>query len=78
MDHRFTPEGYTAVLMLEESHLAIHTWPENNYASIDLYSCNLQTNFQAVADFLVNEFQATVTALTFLERGYSENCHVNR
>jgi S-adenosylmethionine decarboxylase proenzyme len=34
MDHSFAPEGYTAILLLEESHLAIHTWPENDYASI--------------------------------------------
>lgn len=77
MDHRFTPEGYTAVLMLEESHLSIHTWPEYNYASIDLYSCNLQTDFQAVIDFLANEFQATVTGFTFLERGFIEILSVN-
>jgi len=77
MDHRFAPEGYTAVLMLEESHLSIHTWPEYNYASIDLYSCNLQTDFQAVIDFLTNEFQATVTRFTFLERGFVEICSVN-
>lgn len=74
MDHRFTPEGYTAVLMLEESHLSIHTWPEYNYASIDLYSCNLQTDFQAVTDFLANKFQAMVTGFTFLERGCSRAC----
>jgi S-adenosylmethionine decarboxylase len=74
MDHHFMPEGYTAVLMLEESHLSIHTWPEYNYASIDLYSCNLQTDFQTVIDFLANEFQATVTGFTFLERGFSEIC----
>ena len=74
MDHRFMPEGYTAVLMLEESHLSIHTWPEHNYASIDLYSCNLQTDFQVVIDFLANEFQATVTEVAFLERGFSEAC----
>ncbi|HEX9921163.1 MAG TPA: adenosylmethionine decarboxylase [Anaerolineae bacterium] len=78
MDHRFMPEGYTAVLMLEESHLSIHTWPEHNYASIDLYSCNLQTDFQVVIDFLANEFQATVTEVAFLERGFSEACDINR
>ncbi len=77
MDHRFTPEGYTAVLMLEESHLSIHTWPEYDYASIDLYSCNLRTDFQVVTDFLANEFQAKVTGFTFLERGCSEICTVH-
>lgn len=74
MDHRFIPEGFTAVLMLEESHLSIHTWPEYNYASIDLYSCNLQTDFQAVINFLANEFQAAVTEVAFFERGFSEVC----
>lgn len=78
MDHRFMPEGYTAVLMLEESHLSIHTWPEHNYASIDLYSCNLQTDFQAVIDFLANELQATVTGVAFLERGFSEVCNAKK
>lgn len=78
MDHRFVPEGYTAVLMLEESHLSIHTWPEHNYASIDLYSCNFQTDFQGVINFLAGEFQATVTGVAMLERGFSEVCHTNR
>jgi len=78
MDHRFIPEGYTAVLMLEESHLSIHTWPEHNYASIDLYSCNLQTDFQAVIDFLAHEFQAMVTEVAFLERGFSEVCRAKK
>ncbi len=72
VEHYFKPEGYTAVLVLEESHLSIHTWPEYNYVSIDLYSCNLQTNFQAVKDFLSDKFQATVTKFTLLERGFLE------
>ncbi len=71
MDRYFTPHGYTAVLVLEESHLSIHTWPEFNYVSIDLYSCNLETNFQAVTDFLSDGFQAKKTQFTLLERGYS-------
>ncbi len=70
MDRHFTPQGYTVVLVLEESHLSIHTWPEFNYVSIDLYSCNLETNFQAVVDFLSNKFQAKKTQFTLLERGF--------
>lgn len=37
--HHFTPQGVTVVLLLAESHLAIHTWPEHGYASIDLLTC---------------------------------------
>ena len=73
IDHFFTPQGYTAVLLLEESHLSIHTWPEHNYISIDLYSCNLQTDFTAVKQFLASEFKATVTSYRLFERGCIEN-----
>merc|ERR1711991_626329 len=37
--HKFTPQGVTALLLVEESHLSIHTWPELGYAVIDVCSC---------------------------------------
>ena len=37
--HRFDPHGVTGVLVVQESHLAIHTWPERGYAAIDLFTC---------------------------------------
>jgi S-adenosylmethionine decarboxylase len=37
--NQFSPHGVTGIYLLEESHLSIHTWPENNYAAIDLFSC---------------------------------------
>ena len=37
--HRFQPTGVTAVVVLKESHVAIHTWPEHDYAAIDLFTC---------------------------------------
>jgi S-adenosylmethionine decarboxylase proenzyme len=37
--HRFAPHGVTGFLLLEESHLSIHTWPEQAYAAVDLFSC---------------------------------------
>jgi len=39
IDHHFTPHGVTAALLVSESHLAIHTWPEWGYAAIDVVSC---------------------------------------
>ncbi len=72
MDHLFSPHGYTAVLVLEESHISLHTWPEFEYVSIDLYSCNLQTDFRGIADFLADQFQAKITSFTLLERGFAE------
>ncbi len=37
--HPFTPQGITGVLIIEESHFSIHTWPEYRYASVDFYTC---------------------------------------
>ena len=37
--HPFTPQGVTGVVVLEESHLSIHTWPEHGYASVDFFTC---------------------------------------
>lgn len=39
LDHFFHPQGYTAIILLAESHLSIHTFPENNEASIDCFTC---------------------------------------
>ena len=39
LKHRFTPQGYTGILMLSESHISIHTWPEKGYAYLELVSC---------------------------------------
>lgn len=40
MDHHFSPQGYTAIWLLGESHLAIHTFPEENKSYIELTSCH--------------------------------------
>lgn len=39
--HQFEPHGVTGTILLAESHLAIHTWPENGLVTIDIYVCNL-------------------------------------
>ena len=38
--HEFTPVGYTAIVLLSESHLSVHTWPKFNSACFDLFTCN--------------------------------------
>lgn len=40
VEHQFTPQGYTALWLLAESHLAVHTFPEDGRAYIELSSCN--------------------------------------
>lgn len=37
--HRYAPQGVTAVALIAESHLSIHTWPEHHYAAVDIFTC---------------------------------------
>lgn len=37
--HRYRPQGVTGVLVIEESHFSVHTWPEHGYAALDFYTC---------------------------------------
>lgn len=41
--YQFKPEGVTAVILLAESHISIHTWPEKNYAALDIFTCGPKT-----------------------------------
>jgi S-adenosylmethionine decarboxylase proenzyme len=53
--HQFAPAGVTGTVLLAESHLAIHTWPEHGFVTIDVYVCNYTTDNSAKAERL---FQA--------------------
>lgn len=37
--HRFQPQGASVVMLVAESHLSIHTWPEHGYAAVDIFTC---------------------------------------
>lgn len=37
--HRFTPHGVSGTVVIAESHLSVHTWPENGYVAVDIYTC---------------------------------------
>lgn len=58
VEHRFQPNGFTAVWILAESHLAVHSFPEENKTYIEISSCNRQKNEAFVEELkklVVNE-----------------------
>ncbi len=67
--HKFSPQGVTAVGLLAESHLAIHTWPERNYAAVDIFTCGEFADPRKACDFLVGRFKAERHSIIVLERG---------
>jgi S-adenosylmethionine decarboxylase len=57
--HRFPPPGgVTGVVLLAESHLAVHTWPELGAVTLDVYVCNLGADNSAKAQILMDSLQA--------------------
>ena len=48
--HQFEPQGLTGIVLLAESHLSIHTWPERGEAAIDIFTCGSRDS-AAIAEF---------------------------
>ena len=69
VSHRFHPHGVTALGLLAESHIAIHTWPEHGYAAADIFTCGDRAVPVRACEFLVRAFQAERHELVQLERG---------
>jgi len=68
---RFSPQGVTAVAMLAESHLAVHTWPELNYFAADLFYCGAGDSEKAM-QLLVKELGAVEVRQHDVARGYDQ------
>ena len=66
--HQFNPCGVTGVLLLSESHICIHTWPEFNMAAIDIFSCGDKSKAQKAADYIIKCFSPQNYDLQILYR----------
>ncbi|MDE3080691.1 MAG: adenosylmethionine decarboxylase, partial [Paracoccaceae bacterium] len=61
--------GVTGVVLLAESHISIHTWPEYEYAAVDVFVCGGRANPQIAVDHLKVSFRATHVKVAKYERG---------
>jgi len=50
--HQFKPHGATGVILLAESHFSIHTWPEDNFAAVDIFCCGNEGDPEPAFDIL--------------------------
>ncbi len=66
--HLFEPQGVTGFVLLAESHISIHTWPELGYAAVDVYTCGDKTNPRKACEYLSECFSAADWAIVSLER----------
>ena len=54
--HKFSPQGVSGVVVIAESHISIHTWPEHNYAAVDFFTCSEVCDTELIIDYLKNIF----------------------
>jgi S-adenosylmethionine decarboxylase len=56
--HKFSPQGVSGVVVISESHLAVHTWPEHAYAAVDVFTCGDSVNPWEACRHIVEQFGA--------------------
>ncbi|WP_339237107.1 adenosylmethionine decarboxylase [Paenibacillus sp. FSL R5-0517] len=69
---QFDPQGATVLVLLSESHLSIHTYPERGFAAIDCYTCGDTVDPQLAIDYLVSVLKPEKTYAKKLVRGLGE------
>jgi S-adenosylmethionine decarboxylase proenzyme len=69
--HRFAGQGVTGVVLLAESHFALHSWPEHGYAAADFYTCGASDPARAV-EVLAACLEAQRVDVMAVDRGYCE------
>jgi S-adenosylmethionine decarboxylase len=72
MTHKFSPIGMTGIVLLSESHISIHTWPEFGYVAVDIYTCGEHVDVYAAIESLKGFFKPQRVRQIKIERGYDQ------
>ena len=67
--HKFSPYGVSGVVVIAESHITIHTWPEHHYAAIDVFTCDDTIDYQLVESIVVEKFNSSNHKVQTIMRG---------
>ena len=70
VSNKFEPFGVTAIALLAESHLSIHTWPESRYSAIDIFTCGRNMKPKLASQFLIDSLEASNHLLKTIARDY--------
>lgn len=69
VSHKFHPQGVTALALLAESHLSVHTWPELRYVAADAFTCGDRADPKKACEYFVTAFQPRTYNLRRIARG---------
>ena len=68
ISNKFEPQGVTAIALLAESHISIHTWPESNYSAVDIFTCGRNMSPELASQYLIEALQAKEHSMRIIER----------
>jgi S-adenosylmethionine decarboxylase proenzyme len=71
--HTFKPWGVSGTVTIAESHLAVHTWPEYNFAAVTFETCGQGMDHKRAYKYLVEFFDAKSPKITLQKRGFMES-----
>ncbi len=69
--YQFQPQGASGVVLLAESHLSFHTWPEHGLVTLDIYTCGDPKGAEAAFDYIVDQLKPDTMDCKRLRRGVS-------
>lgn len=67
--HHFEPHGVTAVVLMAESHMSIHTWPESGYAALDIFTCGDRMRPEQAVELMCQHVAAGAVQVRRVRRG---------
>ena len=68
ISNKFDPQGVTAIALLAESHISIHTWPESQYSAVDIYTCGQNMQPETAGNYLIQALMAEEHLLRVIHR----------
>ena len=68
ISNKFEPQGVTAIVLLAESHISIHSWPESNYSAVDIFTCGQNMMPEFASQYLIEALEAEEHSLRVIER----------
>lgn len=67
--HKFSPIGISGVVVIAESHISIHTWPEHKYAALDVFTCGNKEIADNILKFILDELSPVEYQIRYILRG---------
>ena len=68
ISNKFEPQGVTAIALLAESHISVHTWPESNYSAVDIFTCGRNMLPEVASHYLIDALSAKEHFLRVIDR----------